>query len=106
MQYFIYTVYTVFVVHKVDKKQAYPIEKSQFFLRPFYVLSTSFLRNGYMEVRKLLFMFISKCFVIKNVYFLFCCLFARRWHSHVPLPQGAPHTEQYKQATISFYPTA
>ena len=53
----------------------------------------------------LLFMFISKCFVIKNVYFLFCCLFARRWHSHAPLPQGAPHTEQYKQATISFYPT-
>ena len=71
MQYFIYTVYTVFVVHKVDKKQAYPIEKSQFFLRPFYVLSTSFLRNGYMEVRKLLFMFISKCIIIKNVYF--CC---------------------------------
>ena len=30
----------------------YPIEKSLFFLRPFYVLSTSFLRNGYMEVRK------------------------------------------------------
>ncbi len=31
----------------------YRIEKSLFFLRPFYVLSTSFLRNGYMEVRKL-----------------------------------------------------
>ncbi len=27
--------------------------KSPFFLRPFYVLSTSFLRNGYMEVREL-----------------------------------------------------
>ena len=28
------------------------MQKSLFFLRPFYVLSTSFLRNGYMEVRK------------------------------------------------------
>ena len=37
-------------MHKVHKKVAYRIEKSLFFLRPFYVLSTSFLRNGYMEV--------------------------------------------------------
>ena len=76
----------------------------------FYVLSTSFLRLFYVmgiwRLRGLLFMFISKCFVIKNVYFLFCCLFARRWHSHAPLPQGAPLAERYKQDTISFYPTA
>ena len=49
---YFYAVYTVSKVHKVHKKQAYRIEKSLFFLRPFYVLSTSFLRNGYMEVRK------------------------------------------------------
>mgnify|MGYP006972483901 CR=1 FL=1 len=48
----IYTDYTIKTVHKVHKKVAYHIEKSLFFLRPFYVLSTSFLRNGYMEVRK------------------------------------------------------
>ena len=39
-------------MHKVYKKQVYRIGKGLFFLRPFYVLSTSFLRNGYMEVRK------------------------------------------------------
>ena len=49
----IYTVYTMIVLHKVHKKRAYRIEKSLFFLRPFYVFSTSFLRNGYMEVSRL-----------------------------------------------------
>ena len=39
-------------MHKVHKKQAYTIGKSLFFLRPFYVFSTSFLRNGYMEIWK------------------------------------------------------
>ena len=35
------------------KTPAYPPLKDLFFLRPFYVLSTSFLRNGYMEVARL-----------------------------------------------------
>ena len=48
-----YAVYAILKVHKVHKKQAYRIEKSLFFLRPFYVLSPSFLRNVYMEVQKL-----------------------------------------------------
>jgi len=35
----------MYIVHK---KAAYPIGKGQFFLRPFYVLSTSFLRLFYV----------------------------------------------------------
>ena len=34
-------------MHKIE---AYPPLKSLFFLRPFYVFSTSFLRNWYYEV--------------------------------------------------------
>ncbi|GEM_PF-2186584 len=34
----------------MHKKSAYYPYKGSFFLRPFYVFSTSFLRNGYMEV--------------------------------------------------------
>ena len=49
----VYALYAILKVHKVHKKQAYRIEKSLFFLRPFYVLSPSFLRNGYMEVARL-----------------------------------------------------
>ncbi len=37
---YFYAVYATDIVHKVYKKQAYPMQKSQFFLRPFYVLST------------------------------------------------------------------
>ncbi len=36
-------------MHKLHKKAAQKPYKVQFFLRPFYVLSTSFLRNRYYE---------------------------------------------------------
>ena len=51
-------------------------------------------------------MFISKCFVIKTYIFCRSLFIARRWHSHAPLPQGAPLAERYKQKTDIFYPTA
>ncbi len=72
VRYFFYALYAILKVHKVHKKVAYRIEKSLFFLRPFYVLSTSFLRNGYMEVRK-----VHKRYIFEGN----TCIFLREIHS-------------------------
>ena len=85
---YVYAVYAILKVHKVHKKRAYRMQKSLFFLRPFYVLSTSFLRNGYMEVQKLHTLYI---FCIYVAYFLRSCIFG--WESNNSVSHIAPFSD-------------
>ena len=48
-----YAQYAEKLMHILHKKSAYPYSNLKFFLRPFYVFSTSFLRNRYYEAGRL-----------------------------------------------------
>ncbi len=54
-----YAQYAEKLMHILHKKSAYPYSNLKFFLRPFYVLSTSFLRNRYYEAGRLNILYIA-----------------------------------------------